>query len=85
MRRLLREKIDHYDGMVFWAKDSFDRIPHGPYVQHRFNQLFNNYQDRVQDLEDTIDDQIRTGLSVDSYFRTIVPVVNAIVVMAPII
>lgn len=81
---MIANKIEHFDGLVFWAKDSFDQRPHGSFVRQRFNQLYDTYQNKMRDFEDTveIDDRIRSELRIEQFFQTIVPIVNGMIVMA---
>lgn len=84
LKRLVKYKTEHFDGIVFWAKESFDQQPHNAFVQDRFNKLYNNYNDRMEYFHNKIYNTIVTkkaaqvGEYIDTFFQGIQRVVNAI-------
>lgn len=87
LKRLVKYKTDHFDGIVFFAKESFDEQPHNQFVQNRFDKLLKVYNDRMQYFYERISLLIVTkkpaqvGQLIDTFFHGIQQVVDAMLVI----
>ncbi len=50
MRRFAESKVEHFDSLVFWARDHFDQCDCSLLVRTRFENMCNIYEDNMKNF-----------------------------------
>lgn len=58
LRRYANNRVDHFDGLVFWAKEYFDRFDRSTFFRDRFESYHETYEHHMGNFVATLNDRI---------------------------
>lgn len=90
LRRYAINLIDHYEGVVFWARDYFDQFDRSTFYRNRFNVLYYGYERLMGQFVEMLDDlftdptlsYLQTEARIQLFFQDIERLVNPMTILA---